>query len=415
MKKLIEAGLFGAGLTPIDTPELARRYNICLKFLGIEPTALTTFSVDGIGWSPEIALERKNNYYLCAGIANPMGVIMTPNQRNKPVYFPFSSYERPMLRAYFDRHHNAIADITATAFVGLDIDQELTRYESPYDLTLVRYVILRSIAGGLFDAAKEQKALVGRFMSDTLDWFNTPVIPALIKSAEKWGDLRHRSTDIPDFRFDIHSYYTLAFGGVFVLRSERTGGTILIVEDEKMETLKKDIERMALSDKELPSRLRREGFAEINLGWYRQHQEVLTEKKENLLAWMLCKNDPVADFVNMKMAQKRQHAMKLADDLPPVYHQIERFSRELAAGRNPKIDSLPSELQVLLLRPHAKLPESEQEVVWMLLSHIQQIDVFRLYAADKNSFFTQCQNWPENFLDWAATIIRERYIPRMSR
>lgn len=415
MKKLTDAGLFGAGLTPIDIPQLVDRYNLCLKFLGIEPTTLTLFSIDGIGWSPEIAIEKNNNYYLCAGIANPMGVIMSPNQHNKPVYFPFSSYERPMLHAYFERHHNAIADITATAFVGLDIDHELTRYESPYDLTLVRYVILRSVAGGLFDAAKEQKTLIERFVSDSLDWFNPSLHQALIESGKKWGDLRHRQTDIPDFRFEVQSYYTLAFGGVFVLRSERTGSTILIIEDEDVAAKTKNVEKYAEIDPELPLRLRREGFAEINLGWYRTHQDVLGEKKENLLAYVLCQKNPDINYTALKLAQKRQWALKLADELAPVYHQIERFSRELATGRNPKIDTLPGELQLLLLRPHSKLPESEQDVVWMLLSHIQQIDVFRLYASDKNLFFTQCQTWPENFQDWAANLIRERYVPRMNQ
>lgn len=184
MKRLIEAGLFGAGLVPVDTPQLVARYNACLMHLGIEPTSLGTFNIDGVGWSPEIASERNNNRYLCAGEANPMGAIITPLQRNKPIYFPFSSYERDMLYAYFGKFHNAVADITATTFIGLDIDQELTRYETPYDLTLVRYIVVRSVAGGLFDAATRQRELLTKFEADDLGWFDGKLMEDIIQSGQ---------------------------------------------------------------------------------------------------------------------------------------------------------------------------------------------------------------------------------------
>ena len=65
--------------------------------------------IDGLGWSPEIARDKGDIRYLCAGIANPMGVIVSPSQRGKPIYSPFNSYDRRMLDAYFDRYHQTIA------------------------------------------------------------------------------------------------------------------------------------------------------------------------------------------------------------------------------------------------------------------------------------------------------------------
>ena len=84
MERLIRDGLFGAGLIAIDTPELVGRYNACLQQLGIAPTDLTSFRIDGMGWSPEIARDKGDIHYLCAGIANPMAVIVSPSQRGKP-------------------------------------------------------------------------------------------------------------------------------------------------------------------------------------------------------------------------------------------------------------------------------------------------------------------------------------------
>ena len=54
MEKLEAAGLIGGALAPVSG-SLAERYNGCLAMLGVAPTKLKSFSVDGMGWSPEIS------------------------------------------------------------------------------------------------------------------------------------------------------------------------------------------------------------------------------------------------------------------------------------------------------------------------------------------------------------------------
>ena len=76
MKKLREAGLFGGALVTLSG-SLAKRYNACLAMLGVTPTKLKTFSIDGMGWSPEVAVEKKENYYLNTGEANVNAIIIS--------------------------------------------------------------------------------------------------------------------------------------------------------------------------------------------------------------------------------------------------------------------------------------------------------------------------------------------------
>ncbi|MGC1633256.1 MAG: DUF6638 family protein, partial [Gelidibacter sp.] len=83
MEKLKAAHLFRDELIPISG-KLVERYNQCLKTLGIAETKLSSFSIDGIGWSPEIAEEKKENHYLNNGEANPNGIIITPLQKGRP-------------------------------------------------------------------------------------------------------------------------------------------------------------------------------------------------------------------------------------------------------------------------------------------------------------------------------------------
>lgn len=417
LQKLIDAGLFGAGLTAVDTPLMVDRYNQCLGQLGIEPTTLQSFSIDGIGWSPEVATEKNDVAYLCAGIANPMGVILSPNQNKRPIYFPFSSYERPMMYAYFDRHINSIADITTTSYIGLDIDQDLTRYETPSDLALVRYVVLRSVAGGLFDAAKRQKEIVDAINGDGLAWFDQKLRNELAESGMRWGDLRHRRADISDFRFDINSFHTQAFGGVFVLRSQHDGATTLVLEDVALlqKQRRATLKELYIRQKDLGKILQEKGFIELNLEWYRAHPDVIDHKKECMLADAVCAQNPDIDFAGMKVAQRRQWAHRLADTLPVLYHRLERVSQELANGGLVEEEDLTKDVVQALWRPSPQLSEDDQDVVWLLLCRLQPHDVYRLYVSDKSSFYTTYEQWPVSKQDWATKFIREKYIPRMNQ
>jgi hypothetical protein len=411
MERLIQDGLFGAGLIAIDTPELVGRYNACLQQLGIAPTGLASFRIDGMGWSPEIARDRGDSRYLCAGIANPMAVIVSPSQRGKPIYSPFNSYDRRMLDAYFDRYHQSISDITATTYLGLDIDQEMTRYETPRDLLLVRYIVVRSIAGGLFDAARAQGALVERFMADDLAWFDPRLRAALVENARHWGDLRYRRVDIAPLRFDVWTFHTQAFGGVFVLRCLKNGGTMLLVEDCALVTGgTADAEERSVADPELPQRLEDEEIVEIEWEWYRTHPEVLVDKKLSLLADTVCSQSPDLDFAGLKLAQKRQHGVRLANELPAVYHELERVAHRIDAGQTPRGSELSPALRLALLRPHHRLNDAERDVVWLVLCRLQPSDTLRLYMSDKDRFFTQYQTWSTCKREWAVDLIKTRYL-----
>ena len=114
MDQLMEAKLFGEGLLSVDAASVETNYNECLTELGIEPSTLQSFKVDGMGWSPEIAREKADVLYLSAGIPNQLGIIVSPNQRNKPIYFPFHSYDRLLMDHYFSRFKTEVADITAS-------------------------------------------------------------------------------------------------------------------------------------------------------------------------------------------------------------------------------------------------------------------------------------------------------------
>ena len=67
MQKLFAHGLRGANLFEVQTQEMVDRYNDCLEHLGLSKTKLNSFSIDKMGWSPQIA-EEQGDMYLSHGI-----------------------------------------------------------------------------------------------------------------------------------------------------------------------------------------------------------------------------------------------------------------------------------------------------------------------------------------------------------
>lgn len=66
MQKLKQANLYRSQLIPISR-KLVERYNRCLVKLGCIEAKLTSFSINGIGWSLQIASEKEDVFYFNNG------------------------------------------------------------------------------------------------------------------------------------------------------------------------------------------------------------------------------------------------------------------------------------------------------------------------------------------------------------
>ena len=154
MDKLKAAGLYGGGLVPVSG-SLARRYNDCLAMLGVTATTLPSFSLDAMGWSPEIALEKKDNFYLSSGEANSNAIIISPEQRHKPAHMPNHSFDRDLMEAVFTAFAKAIKDITKDAALCVHIDQKIDTFYDPFDL--LRYDKITVTFELLYELDKRQK------------------------------------------------------------------------------------------------------------------------------------------------------------------------------------------------------------------------------------------------------------------
>lgn len=416
METLVQDGLFGQGLVPVSGV-LARRYNACLAAMGLTETKLERFSIDGWGWSPEVAVERGNPLYLSHGLANPLAIILTPEQHLKPMYFPFHSFDRSLMKRVFKYARPQIADLTIQTGIWLDIEDELSEYADPEDLVIIDTITVKfATPCRIMQAAQEQRAMVQRFKEERLAWTDGTLRGQILESAKAHGDLRYRSLVIPDMPFSVRSFSTRAFGGVFVFRDLKNHEYLIVVEDAALAVpvgKKSRGLRLHIGDVSLPDVLVAEGLATADPAYFKDHDEDLTRLLDCLFVDSYCAACPKIDVCSFNSARRKGciTTLKKSGSLPDLYGELERYARRIRSNMMPK--RVSKGLKRLLLHPAANLDKDSEAAVRQLLAAMEPADVLRLYTHDKERFYAVYKTWPEGKRKWAAAYIKERYKPVM--
>lgn len=414
MKRLKVAGLYGQGLISIRTPEMRDRYNECLEAAGIDKTALHTFHIDAMGWSPEIADEKNDRHYLSQGEANQLAIILTPDQRHRPLYNPMYSFQWPLIDAFMGRNLEAIANITADTGIWIDMDLGVSCFRDALDLLLIDDIAVHaSSISPLMQASSEQRELVSRFMSRGDAWFDPELRGRIVESVKTHGDLRGRQAAIEEMTFsDTRSFHTQAFGGVFVLRNLRRHKAILVCREEIPLDLgeHEGIEIVNLYDPELLPLLEEEGLIRIDLEGHAGDPSPLARMTECILVDTICAHDPKIDYGRLTSAQRKAMIRKLSKSLPEEFYELERLMKNLKRSGETETRELPQPMHALLYQPAAPAASTLNDVLWTLLCSRNRLDILRLYRHNKPLFFHLYHAWPEAKKHWAVGLLKE-HVP----
>jgi len=410
MQKLKNANLYRSELIPISG-KLVERYNECLETLGFKPTTLQSFSIDAIGWSPEIAEEKENLQYLNHGDANPHGIIISPLQKNKPVYIPFHTFDREMMQHVFKTHEIKIKDITRNSAICIDFDQGTDAFYDP--LGILKYdkiTISFRLIGDLDKIQKEQLQLVELFNNGN-NFINENIHHELLKSAKKYGDLRHRDLGLQPVYFQTDSFFTRAFGGVYVLRDFIT--TILVFEDsdwhkEAIKDTSHDVLIYHISQPELITKLKDHLIVEVNLETEIKNERYERIKKFMFQQYIINPEHDIKDILSDKILFRRylnKIDVKTLKKINGVEIYLERLERSNAFKVQDLVDD---SLYFALHRPHSSLTMKHQDLLWRLLVNISPQDVLFLYWYDKEEFYKRYKTWDNSLKDWVINIISNK-------
>ena len=407
MQKLEKANLYRNELIPING-KLVERYNKCLVKLGFTGTNLTSFSIDGIGWSPEIAEEKKEIFYLNNGEANPHAILITPLQKGLPICNPNHSFDTELMKLVFRTHEKKIQNITRDSAICIDFDQNIDVFYEPLDVLKYEEITIKfHLIDNLKKAKKAQLKLIEIFKKDT-NFIDENIHQQLLTSAKKYGDLRQRNINFDAIIYTSDSFYTKAFGGIFVLRNFIK--PILVFQNdeaykEAINDTTHDVLMFHISQSELIEQLKDHFIIECNLA-----KEVKTERYKRIKKFIFGEllketRHPVNDILEDKMLFK-SYLNKIDIKSRKKVMSIERYLEKKATNSDVKIkDIVDEEFYFALHKPHSSLRPNHQDLIWKLLTNISSKDVLFWYWYDKEDFYKNFKNWNETKKDWVIETI----------
>ncbi len=407
MEKLKQANLYRSELIPVSG-KLVERYNKCLVKLGFTKTKLKTFHIDGIGWSPEIAEEKADNNYLNNGEANPHGIIISPLQKGKPVYLPFHTFDRDLMKYVFKVHGEKIKDITRDCAICLDFDQGVDAFYEPLDVLKYDKISINfHLIDRLWYIQKEQLALVDKF-NRANNFIDENLHQELLDSAKAHGDLRHRDLDLHKLQYTTDSFYTRSFGGVYVLRDFIK--PIVVFEDESWhkEAIKDtnyDVLIYHIEQPELFDKLGDHMIIEYDLEKVVTTKRYERIKKFEMAQYLNKPQHPIKDILNDPILFK-SYLNKLDIKARKKVMSVERYLEKLETSNQYKIaDIVDEKLFKALHKPHSSLEVKHQDLIWKLLVNISEKDILYWYWYDKVAFYKSFKTWDESLKDWAIETI----------
>ncbi|MCI5146350.1 MAG: hypothetical protein D3923_12685 [Candidatus Electrothrix sp. AR3] len=414
MQLLRKKGLHGSGLVKISSSRMIDRYNKALVSMGFEPTNLDCFSVDMLGWSPEIAWEKGNIYYLTHSLANPMAIIININQRHAPVYFPYHSFDREMISNFFSRFTSQIMDITTSEALCIDLDNGVSKYTTLDDLLLVNSFVMRvETPNRLINGAHQQQQLISQFIESEVFWEDEKKRQELIDSSKRYGDLRNRQISIPHLVYtELDLFYTEALGGVYILKqvlnSTQKFPFVIIYKNQaaiKSLVLEQNQEvRVAfIRQPKLLRDLTKADFFQMDLKTYQNNPALLDYKKELLLANYICTHEE--SYIGWSEMKKKNYIARHAQDIPELYFIIERVQKRLASGEKFYSIPLTPALIAYFTVPHPKLPVLYRSTLQHLLSELDPSDPIRLFKYNKKRFYHEYKKSPECKKQWMAELL----------
>ncbi|MBU2929822.1 DUF6638 family protein [Winogradskyella psychrotolerans] len=408
MQKLKQANLYRSDLIPISG-KLVERYNKCLKTLGFSETKLTSFFIDGIGWSPDIAEEKNNMHYLNHGDANPHGIIISPLQKGKPVYLPFHSFDREMMQHVFRTHGQKINDITRDSAICIDFDQDIDVFYEPLDVLKYDKVnIIFKLIDNLEQVQKDQLMLIDKFNNGN-NFIDEGIQKQLLDSAKTYGDLRHRDLNLHPLQYSTGSFYTRAFDGVYLLRDFIKPIVVFESKVHYKEAIKDTIHDVLIyhiEQPELVAKLKDHLIIECDLGEVVKTPNYDRIKKYELAQFLKDTEHPILAILNDKVLFK-SYLNKIDINARKQVMSVEIYLEKLERSNAYKIEDIVDQsLYFALHLPHSSLSSEHRDLIHKLLINIAPKDVLFLYWYDKEQFYKNYETWQDSFKDWVIERIR---------
>ena len=323
---------------------------------------------------------------------------------------PFHSFDKDLMKEVFKIHGDKIRNITRDSAICVDFDQKIDVFYESLDVLRYKDIVIKfHLIDNLDKAKEEQLQLIDTFNSDN-NFIDENLHEELIASAKKHGDLRGRDLELSDIHFTTDSFYTEAFGGIYLLRDFVS--PILIFEDEltyksAIKDTVHDVLMYHISHSELIEKLRSYQVIDCDL-----EEEVTSKKYDRVKKYLFYEyldkpKHPIKDILEDSMLFK-SYLNRITIEERKKVMSVELYIEKLKINNQYKINDIVDEkLYVALHSPHSSLKPNHQDLIWKLLINISPKDILFLYWYDKVAFYNDYKTWNDSMKDWVIETIRK--------
>lgn len=213
------------GLIQVTRSHLVDRYNRALERISGKTTKLSAFSIDAMGFSPEIAAEFDNLDYMDPHGANPHFILIDAAQVQCPTALRLHfTWALAVMRRFVADNLPQVNALLMRDVVFGEIDNGMPTIRTHRDLDRLRRVRVRvATSRDLISTARSLAEMIDRLKTEPMVWADDGLLGQMIEAALITGDIQDRPVEPQKLVFDLSCYHTLHFGGVHVFDLPKTG------------------------------------------------------------------------------------------------------------------------------------------------------------------------------------------------
>nr|WP_316655308.1 DUF6638 family protein [uncultured Gellertiella sp.] len=413
MTRRLQSDLIHGRLLSIDEPHLVARYNKALKGFGLPETGLSSFRIDMLGFSPEVAKALGDEDYLDPLKVNRRFIILTPEQENLPVAHSSFSNTAALMHRFYAANARALNAVTIKDAVYGEIEDSVAKVESLDDLlgiNEIRFGVLS--ADDLLGKAAELRQLVDQLMADTGLWRDDAALNRMVELARVTGDIRQNPLVPDQLVFRHEAFWANHFGGVYVFLDE---DTTTVICDPSAPGFRRSrpwqVSYIAASDqKQIFDFLARTGRIELPRGSWAGESGLIEHRRQMVLEQLAARLAPDADLDGVDAVWWQTFLQRNAAEVTRegTWPFLSDMLRQLRERGEVRLDTLPARERFLLVRA---LPGHRD--AWLtnrLIAAQIPEDYLSRFMFDRQGFFPAYEQYRDNFRNHVVSVLTRSYL-----
>ncbi len=414
MELLRENNLIFGSLYLVNEPHLIERYNRALEAFGLVRSKLDEFEIDMTGFSPQVAEELDDTFYLDPAGINRRFIILTPDQSELPIVHTLFSNTEDLMVKFFERNARALYALTIKDVVFGEIEDSVFSVDNIEDLLAIEQVEFKvSTPSNLLARASELKIMIERLRKEPNAWRDDALLKRMVSTVSVTGDIRTNSLLPDEVIFRHNTFWTAHFGGMYVFIDE---DTTTVIGDPNAPGFRRS-RPWQVSYLDINDRRRVFDFLvstrriELPRGSWIERTGLLDKRAQMVALWLAKELEPELNFNRTDWRWIKSWVgqnSKLVDNEGSI-PLISWVVAQLSNWSGLDMDEIHPDHRFVLCR--AMPGHEDQFLINRLISEYLPFDYMMRYIYNKFAFYEEYKSWPKSYQEYVVSEIAQKYLP----